>query len=251
MRLDGRGYLADPDAEFGKYSNPDLVTIDKLTDVPCLVLLGEPGIGKSQEMTDLADHSANERSHSFVKLNLRSCPNLVSELLQEPDFVAWMDGEERLYLFLDSLDEGLLEARNLATQIVDEFRKRKYRDKIDRLYLRIACRTAVFPQVLEEGLSEIWEKENTSFYELAPLRQVDVEVAANQNGVDVQAFLDEIDRKRIASFAIKPITLKFLINRFKNHNGHFPDEQSLADIYLDGCRALCEESNPSRRIESI
>jgi predicted NACHT family NTPase len=248
IRFDWRGYLSDPESDWGKYENPNLVTLDRLTDVPCLVLLGEPGIGKSQEMTDLVNHAAGSQSHSFVEINLRSCSHLASDLIQEPDFVAWMDGNDRLYLFLDSLDEGLLEARNLAVQIVDEFRKTKYRDKIDRLYLRIACRTAVSPQVLEEGLKEIWGKEKTDFYELAPLRQVDVEVAADRRGIDAQTFLAEIDRKKITSFAIKPITLKFLINRFKNHNCHFPDEQSLADIYLDGCRTLCEDPNPSRRV---
>jgi predicted NACHT family NTPase len=248
IRLDWRGYLSDPESEWGKHENPNLVTLDKLTDVPCLVLLGEPGIGKSQEMTDLVNHAAGSQSHSFIEINLRSCSHLASDLSQEPDFVAWMDGSDRLYLFLDSLDEGLLEARNLAVQVVDEFRKKKYRDKIGRLYLRIACRTAVFPQVLEEGLREIWGNENTDFYELAPLRQADVEVAASKHGIEPQIFLAEIDRKKIGSFAIRPITLKFLINRFKNHNGHFPDEQSLADIYLDGCRALCEDPNPSRRV---
>jgi hypothetical protein len=248
IRLDWRGYLSDPESDWGRHENPNLVTIDKLADVPCLVLLGEPGIGKSQEMTDLVNHTAGSQSHSFIEINLRSCSHLASDLSQEPGFVSWMDGSDRLYLFLDSLDEGLLEARNLAVQIVDEFRKKKYRDKLDRLYLRIACRTAVFPQVLEEGLGEIWGDDNTDFYELAPLRQADVEVAANQRGIDAQTFLAEIDRRKIASFAIKPITLKFLINRFKKHNGHFPEEQSLADIYLDGCRALCEDPNPSRRV---
>jgi hypothetical protein len=248
IRLDWRGYLSDPESDWGRHENPNLVTIDKLADVPCLVLLGEPGIGKSQEMTDLVNHTAGSQSHSFIEINLRSCSHLASDLSQEPGFVSWMDGSDRLYLFLDSLDEGLLEVRNLAVQIVDEFRKKKYRDKLDRLYLRIACRTAVFPQVLEEGLGEIWGDDNTDFYELAPLRQADVEVAANQRGIDAQTFLAEIDRRKIASFAIKPITLKFLINRFKKHNGHFPEEQSLADIYLDGCRALCEDPNPSRRV---
>lgn len=43
------GYLFDPDAEWGKAYNPDLVTLEAIADVPCLVLLGKPGIGKSQE----------------------------------------------------------------------------------------------------------------------------------------------------------------------------------------------------------
>jgi hypothetical protein len=45
--LSDHGFLSDPDEEWGKYLNPKLVTFDRLDDKRCVVLLGEPGIGKS------------------------------------------------------------------------------------------------------------------------------------------------------------------------------------------------------------
>ena len=45
--LSDRGFLADPEGEWSKYLNPDLVTFEHLEKLPCVVLLGEPGIGKS------------------------------------------------------------------------------------------------------------------------------------------------------------------------------------------------------------
>jgi predicted NACHT family NTPase len=243
--LGDRGYLVDPTTEWGKHYNPDLVEMEAIVNAPCLVLLGEPGMGKSQEMENLAKHTEVNihRPHVLIELNLRS-QNLAIDLLQDPDFMDWMNGEQHLYLFLDSLDEGLLEVGNLATQVVDEFSKKKYQDKLCRLYLRIACRTAIVPQVLEQGLEKLWKE--LKIYELVPLRYADVEIAAKMEGIDPQSFLVEVGDRNLVPFAIKPVTLTFLFNIYKRHGGQFPLEQTLRSLYLEGCRLLCEEVNLSR-----
>jgi predicted NACHT family NTPase len=248
INLGDRGYLTDPESEYGKYANPELVGLDAIADVPCLVLLGEPGIGKSQELVNLKCYTENnlDSVHKVLKLNLRSCTNLKEDLFKDEQFIAWENGTHRLYLFLDSLDEGLLQIQTLATQLVDTFTKDRYRDKLSRLYIRIACRTAVFPNILEEGLKEFWKESNVGIYELAPLRRVDVQACVTVHCLDADAFLNEVERKGVVPFAIKPITLKFLLNTFQKNNGQFPADQKLADLYLDGCRLLCEEQNKSR-----
>ncbi len=243
-----RGYLCDPESEYGHLLNPELVGLEAIADVPCLILLGEPGIGKSREMENLAKYTREtiEPSHQLLELNLRSCNSLAIDLLQDPDFTNWTNGEHRLYLFLDSLDEGMLTVINLATQLVDEFSKSKYSDKLDRLYIRIACRTAVIPQLLEEGVKKLWE-ENSATFELAPLRYVDVGNAASANGLDPENFLSTVWDKTLVPLAIKPLTLVFLLNIYKRNNGQFPSDQTLSNLYLDGCRLLCEENNLSRK----
>jgi len=45
--LSDRGYLYDPDSEYGHIFNPEVVPFESIETVPCLVLLGEPGIGKT------------------------------------------------------------------------------------------------------------------------------------------------------------------------------------------------------------
>ncbi len=245
--LSDQGYLVDPDSEYGKHANPKLVGMEAIADIPCLVLLGEPGIGKSQEITNLANYTEEQLnpSHLPLKIDLRSCSSLKADLIQDQDFINWVDGEHRLYLFLDSLDEGLLEIRNLATQLVDEFSKQKYRDKLNRLYLRIACRTTVFPKVLEEGLEKLWEKD-LRIYKLTQLRQVDVEIAVTEHSLDADAFLREVNLKSIVPFAIKPICLEFLIKIFQENQQQFPANQRLVDLYEKGCRYLCKEHNLNR-----
>jgi predicted NACHT family NTPase len=252
INLGDRGYLVDPISEWGRFYNPELVDLEAIADIPCLVLLGEPGIGKSQEMDNLKRYTETniDDNHEVLELNLRSCTNLKDDLFRDEQFIAWKRGTHRLYLFLDSLDEGLLQIQNLATQLVDEFKKDEYHDRFDRLYIRIACRTAIFPSILEEGLKKFWKEKHVGLYELAPLRRIDVYTAVNANGLDADAFLDEVNHKGVVPFAIKPLTLKFLIKKFQENNGQFPAQLKLEDLYLEGCRWLCEEQSSSRRASS-
>lgn len=247
INLGDRGYLVDPTSEQGKYHNPELVELEAIADIPCLVLLGEPGIGKSQEMENLRSHTETKvnSDHEVLELNLRSCTSLRDDLFQDEQFIAWKDGIHRLYLFLDSLDEGLLQVQTLATQLVDTLKKNQYRNKLSRLYIRIVCRTAVFPQVLEEGLKELW-KEDLAIYELAPLRYADAETAAMEEGIEPQGFLSEVWNKNLVPLAIKPVTLKFLLKIYKQHGGQFSPDQTLCSLYLEGCRLLGKEINLSR-----
>jgi predicted NACHT family NTPase len=169
------------------------------------------------------------------------------DLFKEETFTNWLGDSYRLYLFLDSLDEGLLSIPTLAVGLVDELKKRKYQNHINRLHLRLACRTFVFPVILEEGLKDLWKEANVAIYELAPLRRIDVIEAAKAEGFSSDDFLKEIDQKDVVPLAIKPITLGFLLNIYRRHNGQFPPQQKLHELYLEGCKLLCEEVNKSRR----
>ncbi len=239
------GYLIDPDSEWGHHYNPDLVDFDKISHLRCLILLGEPGIGKTHaietEESKLID-KGHKKGYDILKLRLRSCTN-IDKLFKHKTFSDWISGTYNLHIFLDSLDEGLLNIDILATLLVDGFEEffDDYPDYINRLYLRITCRTAIFPKFLEGALAKIFGKESLGIYELAPLRRIDVIETLQTNGLDSNIFLEEVQRKGVSAFAIKPITLKFLINTYRRNNYRFPPEQKLSDLYLDGCRELCEE----------
>jgi hypothetical protein len=143
-------------------------------------------------------------------------------------------------LFLDSLDEALLEIRPLATGLARELG----RFDPGRLSVRIACRTAEWPRILEEKLVEHWGRDSVGIYELLPLTERDVREAAIADNISADDFLAEVERQNAVALAIKPITLDFLLTTFKLGGGRFPINQS--ELYLEGCRYLCEESSPSR-----
>ncbi|MDJ0592920.1 MAG: hypothetical protein QNJ72_23505, partial [Pleurocapsa sp. MO_226.B13] len=256
INLPDRGFVSDPEGKYGNIFNPDLVRFSSILSVPCLVFLGEPGIGKSStikvERSWFENRIKNENDE-IIFLDLRSYGSedrLVKKLFNCNKFNQWVNGSHNLHIFLDSLDECLLRIDTVATLLIDELSE--YSDFLDRLYFRIACRTAVWPTVLEEGLNDIWTNDYNSnpnpvqVYELAPLLQVNVEEAAKTEGINPKLFIEEVITKNLAPLAIKPVTLKFLIKIFKRHNSSFPINQRLYDFYLEGCFCLCEEINQSR-----
>ena len=184
-------------------------------------------------------------------LNLRSCGSeqrLVEKLFGDREFASWVQGDHRLHLFLDSLDECLLRVDTVAPILVD-----KLQDcPVERLSLRVACRTAEWPMLLEEGLRQLWPEGGFEAYELAPLRRIDVSAAATANELDPEAFLQAVEEAEAVPLAIKPVTLDFLMGIY-GATGGIPTRQ--ADLYLEGCRWLCEERSrnrvTSRRIDEL
>jgi hypothetical protein len=244
VKVNGYGALEDPQTEFGHILNPHARTLESLHETHCLGLVGEPGTGKSEEFEQHANsHAINNPGDLISHFHLRDFQTdgkLSSDIFDNnPTVQTWINGNQRLYLYLDSLDEGLLTVRTLATLLVKELR----RFPADRLFVRIACRTAEWPESLSAGLSSIW-KEDFKVYELLPLRERDIQEAARAENIDATAFFKELGRTSVGPFSVKPITLKFLLQLFREKTS-LPHSQR--ELYATGCRYLCEEFNQSRR----
>ncbi len=240
------GYLVDPTSEFGRTYNPDVMSFGELAPTPCLVLLGEPGMGKSDTLA--REHSAaQERADRVTTLpplwvDLRSYGSedrLFRCLTGAPEIRRWADGDTILELFLDSLDECLLRVDTLAALLPEALA----RLPVDRLRLRVACRTADWPHTLGDGLMEPFGEERVGIYELTPLRRVDVAEAARANRLDPDTFLLEIAKREAQALANRPVTLEFLL-RAKQQGGRLAGRR--VDLYHDGCRLLSAETNQAR-----
>ncbi len=239
------GFLADPDGPWGKSLNPGLVSSEDIPECDCVVLFGEPGIGKTWELNRQFQRIRSEaeaRNDRVVWLDLRSYGDegrLYSQLFGSEDFDLWRRGSHRLHVFLDSLDEALIRMSNVGALLADELPKWP----VERLSLSIASRPAPWPEILERGLPKIFP--GFQAYELAPLRRKDVQDAVQASGIpDVDDFLHQVQLSGATSLAVKPVTLKFLISTFLEE-GTFPTNPIA--LYEKGCRILCEEKNESRR----
>ncbi len=246
------GFVYVPDKQDPAFFNAKLARLEDLSQ-RCLILLGQPGLGKSTELkryvADLEKRLEAEKDEVlFRDLNVYGTDQrLVVDIFERSEFQAWKRGEHALFLCLDSLDEAQLQIKPVINLLADQLG----RYPLDRLYLRLACRSAEWPTSLGETLKNLWTNrtptEDTAAYAvygLVPLSPTDVTVAATQSGLDANGFLEAVTESHAESFAERPLTLEFLLDAFRK-TGSLPRKRLC--LFEQGCRKLCSEWNPSRR----
>jgi len=245
--LSDGGFLVDPTNLLLRSSATKPLPLTELNDYRALVLLGEPGIGKSTTLLEEAERIAKQAVAGdtiSIHVDLRAYSSeqlLYKKVFESPEFMAWTHGTSNLVLHLDSLDEALLRIDSIANLLADELPLYP----ASRQSVRIACRTAVWPAgILETALCHLWGDAAVGVFELAPLRRCDIAAATEVQGIDYEAFIRELYAANAVPFAIKPLTLNLLFSLFKKE-GRLP--RSVAELYVRGCLKLCEESKQSRR----
>ena len=236
----------------------------KLDDIECVILLGDPGTGKTTEIENDSKRNFGKdgsRLSELVFLNTCSTSEDLRRTLDRK-ISKWTKEEGNFYLYLDGLDEGMLNFRNVflvikewiketneSTRFISEklvedkensevnFEKADY-----KLFLRISCRSAIWMRHYTGSLSIIFGDENVEVYELAPLEQEDVRIAASENGIDSDQFIESIENANFGSLAGDPVSLGFLITAFKKGTLQLSSNDKKA-IFYDGLLQLSKENN--------
>jgi hypothetical protein len=216
-----------------------------------VVLLGEPGSGKSSEWRKLRSRLEADAQHLFLNLGaFASEDELREDILKDPKVEAWHHADYKLTLWLDSLDEGLLHMRKLQPTLERILRKLRR----ERLHLRITCRNAVWPVAFTEELGGLWQfgpqptSEQLSLLLLRPLTRQQIAEAAQEERLAPEQFLAavaELDAQPLASI---PVTLRLLLSLYKKHQPGFGVLESAgrAGLYERGCLQLCDAPDEGR-----
>lgn len=238
--IDADGYLADPETRAEAAAEETRIRgTAELAPYRCLVLLGEPGAGKTSAVTTnapLLPPDAEPMQLVSRDLGIYSSEGrVIADLLEGADIERWRNTDRELCLVIDSFDEAQTRIPNLA-RLLSHYLSQW---PTDRLYLRITCRTAEWPQTLADRLAEAFVDVGT--FELLPLRKRDI-AAFLPRRIDAAAFVDEVLRAHAVPLALRPLTLNLLVRLFDRG---FPERA--ADLYAGGLLALCDEQNPQRR----
>lgn len=246
LTLADAGFLPDPEEDFARAYNPDVVDFAAIACHRCLILIGEPGMGKTTALQTersavQAPPAAGPHLVSGVDLGSTRSEEVLNRKIFESDaYQRYRAGEGELHLFLDSLDEARIRIETVADLLLDGL------DGADfaRLHLRVACRTADRHHGLEQELRRRFGEDAFAVYEVVPLRRRDIADACRDRGLDEERFVRAVVRRNLQPLAIKPITLRLLLSTASQEEG-LPDGQS--ELYVRGCRLLCEEPDEDRR----
>ncbi len=242
------GYLEDPEYEFSP--NSHLIINPIKLKKNCIVLLGEPGIGKTIALEKFIQDF--DREKEILKVNLSGIGNanhFNDMIFNHTKFQDWRTGDYDLYLLLDSFDECFLREGVIANLLVESLKDIPK----ERLYLRIACRAGYWPNSLNNNLINVFSKKNVLSYTLVPLRKKDIEKVANREverteNTSPSDFMEKIETMGAGLFASIPITLNALIHEY-NQKGYL--SRSKTDLYEFYCHYLCGEVNEMRRDERL
>ena len=218
----------------------DGVSFDEIRHVPCLILLGEPGMGKtyaieqeyklsrSRELGSLHTSQFIDLSGSGSKVEVRD------QLFGTDWFESWKLGKYGLTLFIDSVDQAGIPPRKIVSVIANELGNAV----VGRLRLRLVCRDHDWSLSLADRRKRVWrttddEESNVRIYRLAPLDSEDIRIAAEAKLGDGEQFLKQVKDADARALAEIPITLEMLLNEPENLTS------SRTELYKHGMRRLC------------
>ncbi len=246
LTLENGAYLPDPEDDYGKFLNQDISSFSEIRDLRCTILLGEPGMGKSISLTaefeSARPNNADARRNSLLidMGSVRTLQDVSSKIQANSQVAAWTEGSGSLHLCLDSLDEALPAYSSLPKALIEILKELP----LERLFLSVACRAGQFPRYLDQQLPLLFGEESVSRRHLAPLRQKDILLALERNGLDANKFMRGLSKGGIEALAARPVTLDLLIGLAEG-NSELPKD--VWSLYEKGCQHLLSEHPDSTR----
>jgi hypothetical protein len=208
----------------------DTATTAELAGLPVCFLLGAAGLGKTYETERLTDiDRADGRTPSVVRL---------AELAQSAtELETRLDGLSKRVtagsvIYLDALDELMLPVPRAAVVLGKWIRE----SFPVGAWLRISCRSAVWPAILQSELEQVYPDAVTAI--LQPFSIKDIGIAAANEGLDDKAFLKALKDVGAESLAEQPLTLQMLL-RIQRDKGALPSRR--VDLFSKGVEILARE----------
>ena len=204
------------------------LSIEELAKEPAFVLLGEPGMGKTESLKALEKTLSGQfvTAHDFI---LSDATNL------NPD----------QFYCIDALDEARVQT---GSTTLNEIRKLIFQAKLS--HFCIACRIADWFKTDAEDIRYVASTKKLKIAELLPLSEEQASNLLTTAGVqDSDDFMDQAQQLGFADMLGNPQSLKMLAAAVKQNNQQWPTKRS--DAYeLASISLLQEHNNRHSQIET-
>lgn len=218
-------------------------------DSACVVLLGEPNIGKSRELLHQHDELKKAGQTSFhTELKLWSAGD---DLIEQQDGLAdAFESGKTFYWFIDSLDEGRLQSDEMFPRLLRSLEKLKLQDRIGGLKLRLSCRAAEWKTNEFQRLHKLFGEERGRLARMtvARVQPLDEEAirqlaAEKLDAGDVEHFFDACRRNAVFHLAGFPLLLASMLGEFKS-SGVLAANRT--ELFEQAIESLLKEVNETR-----
>jgi glycosyltransferase involved in cell wall biosynthesis len=218
--------------------------------VPCLVLLGAPGMGKSREAEGAVRTLRTQGEHSdLIAVGRRADPlQSLLGLLDGTHAQAWRDAGHPWHLFIDGIDEALGAAVGFAASLgtfLDALSGTG--GDLANMRIRFLCRTVEWTQAFDSLIETHWRADEIAKLQIAPLTREDIVTAIDIVTGDArmaQNFLQRVSEIGAESLASRPVSLRLLAD-LQARFGALPNGQ--AEVYRQGLEVLVDEHDSERR----
>jgi hypothetical protein len=240
------------------------ISWEKLLQKPRVVILAEPGTGKTEELKAVTNRLRSKGIAAFFcKIELLQDLDIrqALDIGTSEEFTNWLSGAQEGYFFLDSVDEAHLKGRSTFEKALRRFAE-KINEHRDRIKVFITCRVGdwrtktdlqLFQKLLplpqpnnlikgnesEEGIRVKLDDESGKdnerediVFQLLPLNDHQIAHFAKEKGIkDIKAFMKAIERENVTMFAERPQDLLDLI-LYWNSNGCFGQHAEMVEFNI-------------------
>lgn len=226
--------------------------------VPCILLLGEPGSGKTREFLHWFMQLGASGHAAFMSRWQNWCDgdDVFATLNDHKGFFTALEARQTVWWFIDALDEGRIKTERAFDVIKKGLRELNEHGVLDQLRLRISCRSRDWRPTEASQLTSFFPDTATGneaidgvvTLQLLPLDDAAVRILALEKlGTQeaVNRFMEALMRRHVVPLSGQPLLLAMMLQLFQKGDETLGRDRT--GLYARAVENLNTEHNTERR----